>query len=89
MKHYQTKSVPATTRDVLERTKCDICKCDIDPKASEVEKVKPVRTTGLNYPEGGSGEEDIVDMCGQCFYEKLVPWIQSQRVKPSTKDWDW
>ena len=89
MKHDMTESVPATTRVVLERTQCEICKCDIDPQASEVEKVKAVRTPGLNYPEGANGEEDSVDLCGKCFYEKLVPWLQSQRIKPPTNDWDW
>tara|TARA_Y100000310_G_C20654248_1_gene801176 strand:+ start:138 stop:416 length:279 start_codon:yes stop_codon:yes gene_type:complete len=34
--------------------------------------------SGEHYPEGGSGECMLVDLCPDCFRDKLVPWLKSQ-----------
>lgn len=43
---------------------------------------------GTSYPEGGSFESQILDICPKCFKEKLVPWFISQGGVVRNKDVD-
>ena len=89
MKHMKTVSVPASTREVVEFVSCDLCGAKIKGKDFDVNEVEVRHKTGWSYPEGGSGVEVSVDMCGKCFDEKLVPWLRSQGIQPNTREWDW
>ena len=89
MKHMKTVEVPATTRERVDFVTCDLCGAKIEDRPFEVNEVEVRHKTGSNYPEGGSGDEVSVDMCGKCFDQKLVPWLRSQGVEPSTREWDW
>ena len=89
MKHMKTVSVPASTREIVEFVSCDLCGAKIKSKDFDVDEVEVRHKTGCSYPEGGSGEEVSVDMCGKCFDGKLVPWLRSQGVEPNTREWDW
>ena len=89
MKHTKTVDVPATTRVVVERTTCDLCGQEIKSKRFGVDEVEILRREGTSYPEGGSGTECAVDMCGDCFEKKLVPWLESQGAKVLRTEWDW
>lgn len=90
MKHTKTVEVPATTREIISHVTCDLCGAKIETRDPyEVDEVEIRHKTGSNYPEGGSGDEIHVDMCGKCFDEKLVPWLRSQGVQPRTEDWSW
>ena len=44
---------------------------------------------GCQFPEGGSGEYYEVDICPECFKEKLVPWLNSQGANLKPLDWSW
>ena len=44
---------------------------------------------GESYPEGGSGKEYSVDLCPDCFKDRLLPWLVSQGANPRIRDWDW
>jgi hypothetical protein len=101
MKHMKTVDVPATTKTIVDRVTCDLCGRGLDEHYrgnarlssyydDEVE-IKQVfrRRRGTNYPECGSGTEDEVDICGECWETKLIPWLKSQGVEPQTRDWDW
>lgn len=89
MKHMKTVEVPATTRETVDFVTCDLCGEKIDVRGYDVDEVEVHHKTGSNYPEGGSGYETSVDMCGKCFDEKLVPWLRSQGAEPRTDEWDW
>lgn len=89
MKHMKTVEVPATTREEVDFVTCDLCGAKIEGRGYDVDEVEVRHKTGSNYPEGGSGDETAVDMCGKCFDEKLVPWLRSQGAEPRTEDWDW
>ena len=89
MKHIKTLEVPATTREIVEFVSCDLCNAKIERTGYNVDNVEIRRKTGVNYPEGGSGKETVVDMCGKCFNEKLVPWLCSQGAEPRDEDWEW
>ena len=41
-----------------------------------------------NYPEGGFGTEINIDMCPDCFTNKLLPWLKSQGCKVEYTEWD-
>lgn len=44
---------------------------------------------GTSYPDGGSGSEIVVDLCHECFRNKLVPWLEGQGAEIREKEWDW
>lgn len=87
MKVYEEQVVPATTKKVCVRRKCDLC--GVESKSSdwagawyEVNETD-VRVTvkhrvGSQFPEGSSGEEYEVDICPECFQKRLIPWLKSQ-----------
>jgi len=89
MQHKKTVEAPATTREVVDFTTCDICGDRIREGTYEVSEIEVRHKTGTNYPEGGSGEETEFDICGKCFDEKLVPWLSSQNAEPRKTEWDW
>ena len=89
MEHYKEKHIPAATRKVLDKTTCDMCNKEIDQDSSyDINEVEVRHKKGVNYPEGGSGDVFEPDICGECFDDKLVPWLKSQGVKITKKNWD-
>jgi hypothetical protein len=89
MKHTQTIIEPATQRIIVTHTTCDLCSKTIEHDCFEVDDVVIRHQVGSSYPEGSLVEETTVDMCGECFKSKLVPWLQSQGVTPTTSQSDW
>lgn len=43
-------------------------------------------TTGDNYSDCLDIVTKYVDMCGNCFRDKLLPWMLEQGVKPQIKE---
>ena len=81
MKHMKTIEVPAETKEVEDYTSCDFCGKKLgDGGVYDVEDVKISYEKGEWYPENRFTTTLSVDMCGQCFETKLVPWIRSQGV---------
>ena len=89
MKHYKEIKIPAKTEMHIYKTTCDMCGRDIKRDAYDAEEVEIKHRTGEVYPEGGSGEVTSIDMCGECFEKKLVPWLKSNGVEIRTKEWSW
>lgn len=94
MKHTKSVVVPARfvpgeIKEVYSHITCDLCGEVICVKGDEVDEVQVQHKTGYSYPEESSGETTIVDMCGKCFDEKLLPWLHSFGVKERTEDWDY
>jgi hypothetical protein len=89
MRYMRVEKVPATTRQVVDRVTCDLCGDVIRKKMYSAEEVKVNHRIGNSYPEGGSGTDTSFDICGKCFDERLVPWLQSQGANPRIEDWDW
>jgi len=99
MRTYKIEEVPATTRTVLAETQCDFCgkvanhgrwdHSEYSVNYTEL-KVTVRQKEGHSYPEGGFGTEIIVDMCPECFKDKLIPWINVNGThKIKEKDWEW
>ena len=89
MQHKEMVEVPATSREVVVKVTCDLCKKEIKEEGYQVNEVTITHRTGDNYPEMGSGEEASVDMCGECFELKLTPWLKSQGAEPLVAEWEW
>lgn len=89
MKHMRQVEIPAKTMQEIYKTTCDLCGAEIKAGRFSADNVEVKHRTGNIYPEGGSGEEVSVDMCGNCFDTKLVPWLRSQGADPKPEEWDW
>lgn len=89
MKHYRDVERPAKVERVHTCTTCDICNKKLRLWSYEFEEVEISCKVGSRYPEGGSGTLTEVDLCSDCFEEKLLPWFASQGVKPAVSDWDY
>ena len=98
MKIYETKPVPATTREILVKRKCDLCgveskKSDWGAGVYEINeteiKITIKRQAGSNFPECGRVEEYETDLCPDCFKSRLVPWLRSQGANIEEQELDW
>lgn len=97
MRKYK-KVFKTIENEVLVETTCDLCGTfakDGDWQSSiyevnEVEvKVTVRKKDGSIYPEGGWGTSYNVDMCPDCFENKLIPWLESQGCKTEREEWGW
>jgi hypothetical protein len=92
----EKRAIPATTREVIVERTCDLChKKARDPQSGEwgtssydVEDVTVEYRTGSSYPEGGGGTEYSIDMCPDCFENRLIPWLESQGAIVTEQEWD-
>ena len=93
MKTYEARQRPSSTYEALVETKCDLCgkttKSEWKNGSFDATETEIRLRTGSSYPEGGGGEETEIDICPDCFTSKLIPWVQAQGGKPTTKEWDW
>ena len=97
MRKYEEKQTTQTSTVLIETT-CDLCgriakdgnweRSLWEVAESEIE-IEIKTKDGVEYPEGGHGTKIIVDMCPQCFKEKLVPWLKSQGATVDEIDWDY
>jgi hypothetical protein len=90
----KTVDVPATTKTVVDRITCDLCGRGLDDHYRDKrlssyysDDVEIRRRQGTNYPDGGSGTESTVDMCGECWKTKFVPWLKTQGAAPRMNEW--
>ena len=96
MKIYKTKTI-TEEKIIFDKLVCDICKREsnhrswasgFDVDETEV-KVSIKHRTGESYPEGGWGDKIEVDICPECFDNKLIPWLRSEGVEIEETEWDW
>lgn len=78
LEHVEVKETYKETR-----TTCDFCGRDVE-KVSEKEngsydytRIKVDAKIGATYPEGDSRQGYRVDVCSECFIQKLIPAIKS------------
>ena len=88
MKHTEKRAAERIETFVVKVT-CDICHEEIRREHGSAEEVTVEHKTGFSYPEGGSGETVLVDICPKCFDERLVPWLKSQGAEPRKEEWSW
>jgi len=98
MKLYKKEDVPASTREILIKRKCDLCgmeskSSDWDGGTYEVKeteiKITIKQREGSSYPEGGLGTKYEIDLCPECFKKRMVPWLISEGATIKNQNWDW
>ena len=89
MKVFKDKTIPSRVEKKLTGTFCDMCKSEIKEEMWNVDEVEVTRDLGVRYPEGGNIETTSVDLCGKCFSEKLVPWLENQGCEIQTEECDY
>ena len=88
MRHMKTVQVPATTREVFDKTTCDFCGAEVPPRRREFREVTLQCDEGSAYPEGGQGEKTIFDCCPACWDGKVLPALRALGATPRTEEWD-
>jgi hypothetical protein len=97
MKTYEVVKIPAKTETHCTGKRCDLCgkKGDYEWDAIGFDvnetrlSVTVKQKEGYNCPDGGSGQEWEIDLCPDCFKNRLVPWLISQGAKIEQKEWSW
>ena len=101
MKQYEVRMTdpqPAREYQHFVARICDLCgtvtkREDWNAGIYEIDeteiRVEVRQKEGSNYPEGGMGTEYDIDLCPNCFKDKLVPWLISQGANIEKKEWDW
>jgi len=97
MREYEERE-KLEKRTYLKKIACDLCGNEASGNGwksskwnlneTEIE-VKIHQTEGISYPEGGSGTEYVIDLCPNCFKDRLIPWFKSQGADIENKEWDW
>jgi hypothetical protein len=96
MREYEKVIVPARTEEVLVRRKCDLCgveaeKADWDAGVYVVDeteiKIIIKHKEGSCYPEGSWGSEYEIDLCPECFRERLIPWLKGEGANIKEVEW--
>ena len=98
MRQYETKMVEVERINCVNIT-CDICRMvreGTDQWESSYYEINETtieitvhQKKGSNFPDGGSGDEVVIDICPECFKNKLIPWVESYGTKIERKNWDW
>lgn len=98
MKIFEKKIIPEHETEILVGRQCDLCgrrsKNDdwdagmYDVNDTEI-KVSIKQKEGSNCPEGGSGTDIEIDLCPECFKNRLVPWLRSQGARIEEQEWSW
>ena len=97
MRIYRTEMI-TREKQVLEKMVCDLCGRKADGGSWPADRYEMGETEirviieqreGTNYPEGGWGTKFEIDVCPQCFKEKLIPWLRSQGAKIEETEWEW
>jgi hypothetical protein len=96
MKIIAYREEPAHKIAFTAAVKCDLCGKEAPspnsymhpwaPGTYDVEDVTIEYKTGSSYPEGTDTTTHTMDMCPDCFKDKLIPWLESQGVKMREED---
>lgn len=87
MKHTKDVEIPASSERLVVKTTCDLCGDEVKETGYNVDEVTITHRTGKCYPDSRFITEITIDLCGYCFNQKLIPWVQVQGGKPSVKEW--
>jgi len=96
---HKTVEVPASTVRRVAAVVCELCGRrgrgedypvggDYSQGMYEKMEVHVGMEEGDIYPEGGTINQTILDICPDCFRGKLVPWFEAQGGKVRTNEVD-
>ena len=90
MIHTKKIKIPATEKEVEDYKTCDICNKkikDSDGYTSNEVEIRYERSSGT--PDGGETKTTEIDMCVNCFENKLIPWLKSYGAAPRIRESEW
>lgn len=72
------KKIPAHVEEkvVVDKVVCDICEGEIKHPSWDDSKVRIEAVIGNRYPECDCRDLYIIDVCPNCFLEKVKPLIE-------------
>jgi len=89
MKVFETEKQIKEVYVTLESyTLCDKCNEKIKKDTYEQFKCELIHETGTNYPEGGSGEKQEMELCQKCAVE-LIELLKTNGYRIADSEWDW
>ena len=98
MRIYEERTRPAYKEKVCVKRQCDLCgtksksgdwEAGYYEVAESTVRIEVTCKTGESYPDDAYGTEFEIDICPECFKEKLVPWLRSQGAKIEEQRWEW
>jgi hypothetical protein len=89
MKHMTRVTIPEKQVDEVDHVTCDLCGMKIEAERFEVAEATVQIRRGSAYPEGGSETTRSVDVCCDCFEQKLIPWLESQGAVIQENESEW
>lgn len=90
MIHQETKTETKEVVTVIrEWVTCDLCSAEIREGPYEVREGEISLTLGSSYPEGREATETCMEICEQCFNERLLPWWRAQGGKVTVRPSRW
>lgn len=96
MKVTKQVEIPAEVRTQLDHIKCDLCDATTTrhdnwsgTSSYDINEVTVALKSGTGFPDGGGTESIVIDICPNCFKEKLVPWFIALGGSPRKEEHDW
>lgn len=99
MKIYKEVVIPEKIEQREYKRICDLCGLEAKYfnwnadvyRVNETEIAITIKQKdGTAYPEGGNGGDKYeIDLCPNCFKERLVPWLISQGANIKPIEWEW
>lgn len=95
MKRYEPRT-ETTTRQVLVGRTCDLCGRQSKTQDWEAGRwdinetevaVTITQKEGVSFPDSTYGTQYEIDLCPDCFKDRLVPWLRSQGAKVEEIEW--
>lgn len=81
MEHKREVKVPATTKEEVYKTTCDLCNNVIQShRGYDFDFVSIEREQGTSYPSGGSNTVESFDVCPSCWESILLPILGKPHV---------
>jgi hypothetical protein len=66
---------------------CDKCNNKIEVARYDVFECELIHKVGTAYPEGGSGDEQTMELCQKCAYD-LVELLRENGYRITDREWD-
>ena len=82
------KDVERVVRTLVE-VRCDLCGERIFSDYETVDEVIIKHRRGVHYPEAAWGHELVIDLCGKCWCEKVLPRLRILGILTPYQKYDW
>jgi len=99
MKVCEKRIIPEYISRYVKLRKCDLCGLESKGEEWEAKSIYEVAETeiaieirqkeGANYPEGGHGTKYEIDLCPNCFKDRLIPWLKLEGANIEEENWNW